>query len=327
MGLENKVILLTGGTGSFGQRFTEIALKKLKPKAIRIFSRDELKQWEMEKKFNSDERLRFFIGDIRDKDRIKRAMDGVDVVIHAAALKQVPICEYNPFEAVKTNIIGAQNIVESAIDHNIEKVVVLSTDKAVNPVNLYGATKMCMEKIFIAANSYVGGARRTRMSCVRYGNVVGSRGSVVPLFKKLRESGKITITDERMTRFWITLDQGVELVVKAHELMHGGEVFIPRIPSMKIMELAKAIAPGCKIDYTGIRPGEKLHECLLTEDEARHSVAFKDHFVIEPEYHWWTSKIYIEKGGEKLTDNFRYTSDKNDKWLTIEELKKMAEGY
>jgi len=241
MNWNNKTILLTGGTGSFGNKFSEVMLKKYKIKTIRIFSRDELKQWEMEKRFNSDKRLRFFIGDIRDKNRLERAMDGVDVVVHAAALKHVPVCEYNPFEAIKTNILGAQNIVEAAIDHNIEKVVVLSTDKAVNPVNLYGATKMCMEKLFIAANSYVGSNRKTTMSCVRYGNVVGSRGSVVPLFKSLRNSGTITITDARMTRFWITLEQGVDLVIKAFDHMCGGEVFIPKIPSMKITDLAKEL--------------------------------------------------------------------------------------
>lgn len=327
MNWSEKTILLTGGTGSFGNKFTERMLTKYNPKVIRIFSRDELKQWEMEKKFKSNPKLRFFIGDIRDKNRIDRAMDGVDVVVHAAALKHVPVCEYNPFEAIKTNILGAQNIVEAAIDHNIDKVVVLSTDKAVNPVNLYGATKMCMEKLFIAANSYVGENRRTRMSCVRYGNVVGSRGSVVPLFKQLKETGKITITDDRMTRFWITLDQGVDLVLKTFDLMCGGEVFIPKIPSMKITDLARVLAPQCEVKVTGIRPGEKLHECLLTEDEARHTLEFKDHFIVEPEFHWWTTKIHAEKGGKKLPENFRYTSENNDWWLTNKELKEMAESY
>jgi len=323
MNWNDKTILLTGGTGSFGKKFSEIMLKKHSPKVIRIFSRDELKQWEMEKSFNSDPRLRFFIGDIRDKDRLERAMDGADIVIHAAALKQVPACEYNPFEAVKTNILGAQNIIDAAIDHNIEKIIAVSTDKAVNPVNLYGATKMCMEKLFVAANSYVGSKRQTKMSCVRYGNVVGSRGSVIPLFKKLKETGTITITDERMTRFWITLEQGVELVINAVEMMHGGETFIPKIPSMRITDLAKAIAPDCKIEYTGIRPGEKIHECLLTEDEARHSLEFDNFFVIEPEYYWWSTKDSL-KTGKRLPDAFRYTSDKNDWWLQLEELKKIA---
>lgn len=321
MNWNRKVILLTGGTGSFGQAFTEIMLKKYNPKVIRIFSRDELKQWEMEKKFNSDKRLRFFIGDVRDKDRVERAMDEVDVVVHAAALKQVPLCEYNPFEAVKTNILGAQNIVEAAIDHNVEKVLALSSDKAVNPVNLYGATKMCMEKLFIAANAYVGPTRRTRMSCVRYGNVIGSRGSVIPLFRKQRETGKISITDKRMTRFWITLKQGVELVIKTLDIMNGGEVFVPKIPSMKILDLAEAIAPECKVEIIGIRPGEKIHECLLTEDESRHSLEFDGFFVIEPEHPFWAVK-YLKS--RKLPDGFRYTSDNNDKWVTITQLKRMA---
>ena len=319
----NKILLLTGGTGSFGQKFIEIMLNKYKPKAIRIFSRDELKQWEMAKKFNNNGRLRFFIGDIRDKNRLERAMDGVDIVVHAAALKQVPACEYNPFEAVKTNILGAQNIIEAAIDHNIEKVMAISTDKAVNPVNLYGATKMCMEKLFVAANAYVGEKRRTKMACTRYGNVIGSRGSVIPLFKKQSSTGKITMTDKRMTRFWLTLEQGVEFVIKSMEMMYGGEVFIPKIPSMKIIDLAKTIAPKCKIKFIGIRPGEKIHECLLTKDEARHSLEFEDFFVIEPEHPWWKRENW--KGGKYLADGFRYTSDNNSQWITKKELQEMAE--
>lgn len=320
---DNKVLLLTGGTGSFGNKFTEIMLSKYKPKAIRIFSRDELKQWEMAKKFNNSRRLRFFIGDIRDKSRLERAMDGSDIVVHAAALKQVPACEYNPFEAVKTNILGAQNIIEAAIDHNIEKVMAISTDKAVNPVNLYGATKMCMEKLFIAANSYVGQKRRTKMSCTRYGNVIGSRGSVIPLFKKQSSTGTITMTDKRMTRFWLTLEQGVEFVIKRTEMMHGGEVFIPKIPSMKIVDLAKTIAPRCKIKFIGIRPGEKIHECLLTEYEARHSLEFEDSFIIKPEHSWWIKENW--KSGKSLLEGSRYASDNNDKWLTIRELRSMVE--
>lgn len=321
MNFNKKVVLLTGGTGSFGQAFTEIMLKKHNPKTIRIFSRDELKQWEMEKRFGGDNRLRFFIGDVRDKDRVERAMDGVDIVVHAAALKQVPICEYNPFEAVKTNVLGAQNIIEAAIDHNVDKVLALSSDKAVNPVNLYGATKMCMEKLFIAANAYVGPSRRTRMSCVRYGNVVGSRGSVIPLFKKQKEAGRISITDKRMTRFWITLEQGAELVLKSLDMMRGGEIFVPKIPSMKIMDLVKAVAAGCRVEVAGIRPGEKIHECLLTEDESRHSLEFDGFFVIEPEHPFWVVK---NLKGRKLSEGFRYASDTNDKWLTIPQLKKMA---
>lgn len=318
MNWSDKIILLTGGTGSFGQKFTEIMLKNYKPKAIRIFSRDELKQWEMEKKFNNDTGIRFFIGDIRDKSRLERAMDGANIVVHAAALKQVPSCEYNPFEAVKTNILGAQNIIEAAVDHNIEKVLAISSDKAVNPVNLYGATKMCMEKLFTAANSYVGENRQTRMSCVRYGNVVGSRGSVIPLFKQQMQKGTITITDKRMARFWITLEQGVEFVIKCIGMMHGGEVFIPKIPSMKITDLAKAIAPECKVKVIGIRPGEKINECLLTEDEARHSIESDGFFVIKPEHHWW--KIRNWKDGSSLPDGFRYSSDRNDTWLTKNDL-------
>lgn len=321
MDWSEKVILLTGGTGSFGKKFTKIMLEKYKPKTIRIFSRDELKQWEMEKKFNGDKHLRFFIGDVRDNDRLERAMDGANIVVHAAALKQVPSCEYNPFEAVKTNILGAKNVINAAIDHNIEKVLAISTDKAVNPVNLYGATKMCMEKLFVVGNSYVGGERRTRMSCARYGNVVGSRGSVIPLFKKQKSTGTITITDKRMTRFWITLDQGVEFVIKCIGMMHGGEIFVPKVSSMKIMDLAKIVAPNCNIKYIGIRPGEKIHECLLTEDEARHAVEYKDLFVIEPNHPWWSYEYY--KDGNKLSDDFRYTSDSNESWLTEEDLNEM----
>ncbi len=322
MNWENKVVLLTGGTGSFGQKFTEIMLDMYNPRTIRIFSRDELKQWEMSKKFKYHERLRFFIGDVRDKERLERAMDGADIVVHAAALKQVPSCEYNPFEAVKTNILGAQNVIEAAINHNIEKVMAISTDKAVNPVNLYGATKMCMEKLFVAANAYVGSKRQTRMSCARYGNVVGSRGSVIPLFKEQRKKGTLTITDERMTRFWLTLEQGVNFVIKCVSIMYGGEIFVPKIPSMRMLDLAATIAPECGIEFVGIRPGEKIHECLLTEDEARHSVEFDGFFVIEPEHFWWKRENC--KGGQSLDGSFRYTSSGNNKWLTKEELCEMA---
>lgn len=318
-----KTILLTGGTGSFGQKFTEVMLEKYNPKAVRIFSRDELKQSEMIQKFNNDTRLRFFIGDVRDKNRLSRAMDGVDVVIHAAALKQVPLCEYNPFEAVATNIIGSQNVIDVAIDHNIEKVMALSTDKAVNPINLYGATKMCMEKIVIASNSYVGEKRQTQLSCVRYGNVAGSRGSVVPLFRKQNSFGTVTITDERMTRFWITLDQGVEFVIKYVGRMKGGEIFVPKIPSMKIIDLKKVIAPSCKVKYIGIRPGEKINEILITEEEARHTVEYDNFFIIKPEHPWWSSSNW--KDGKSLPDGFSYTSNNNKYWLKEEELKKIVE--
>ena len=319
-----QTILLTGGTGSFGQKFTEIMLKKYRPKVIRIFSRDELKQWEMQRKYKDNSRLRFFIGDVRDKERLERAMEGVDIVVHAAALKQVPLCEYNPFEAVKTNIIGAQNIIETAIDHNVDRVMAISSDKAVNPVNLYGATKLCMEKLFVAANAYVGKRRKTKMSCARYGNVVGSRGSVIPLFIEQRRTGAITVTDKEMTRFWMTLERGIEFVIRATEVMRGGEIFVPKIESMKIEDLAKAVAPGCKIKYIGIRPGEKLHECLLTEDETRHTLEFKDLFVVEPDRTWWRKKKMA--GGKKLPAGFRYTSDKNSKWFTREELRRIIDS-
>jgi len=324
MDWSKKVVLLTGGTGSFGQKFAEIMLKKYKPKVIRIFSRDELKQWEMMNRFRNNERLRFLIGDVRDRQRLKMAMEGVDIVVHAAALKQVPSCEYNPFEAVKTNIIGAQNVIEMAIEHNVEKVMAISSDKAVSPVNLYGATKMCMEKLFIAANAYVGPKRKTKMSGTRYGNVLGSRGSVVPSFKQQSPMGTLTITDGRMTRFWITLEEGVEFVIGCIEKMHGGEMFIPKMPSMKIVDLAKTVAPKCKIRYIGIRPGEKLHECLLTEDEARHSLEFERFFVIEPEHPWWKRQSW--RGGEKPAEGFRYSSDKNKVWLTEEKLKRIMRG-
>jgi UDP-N-acetylglucosamine 4,6-dehydratase len=285
MNWNEQVILLTGGTGSFGKKFVEVMLRKYHPKAIRIFSRDELKQVEMQKQFNHPS-LRFFIGDVRDRERIHRALDGATMVVHAAALKHVPVCEYNPLEAVKTNIIGAENIINGVLEHKIPRSVCLSTDKAVNPTNLYGATKLCMERIFIAANSYAG-SHNVRFSCVRYGNVVGSRGSVVPFFLQEREKGELPITDKRMTRFWITLEHGVRLVIQALETMHGGEVFVPKIPSMRITDLARLIGPECKILETGIRPGEKLHEVLVTEDESRHTLEFEDHFVVEPEYYWW----------------------------------------
>ena len=317
----NKTILLTGGTGSFGQKFVEIMLKDYSPRAVRVFSRDELKQYEMMQAFNHHPKLRFLIGDIRDSKRLSRAMDGADIVMHAAALKQVPLCEYNPFEAVQTNIMGAENVINAAINHDVSHVMAISTDKAVNPVNLYGATKMCMEKLVVAGNSYVGRLRQTRLSCTRYGNVIGSRGSVIPVFKKQKLAGKITITDARMTRFWITLDQGVRFVIECTEKMQGGEVFIPKIPSMKIADLAKVIAPECQITYSGIRPGEKIHECLLTEDEARHALEFKDFFIVAPEFHWWTEKGW--KAGKKLPENFRYTSDRNDRWLTNKDLMKI----
>ena len=310
-------ILLTGGTGSFGKHFCRIMLEKYNPKRIRIYSRDELKQHEMRIEFKDDDRLRFFIGDVRDEDRLRRAMEGSDYVIHAAALKQVPACEYNPFEAVKTNIHGAQNVINAAIDAGIKKVIALSTDKAVTPVNLYGATKLCSDKLFIQGNAYAG-ERKTRFACVRYGNVIGSRGSVIPVFLKQKENGRITITDERMTRFWITLDQAVKLVLKGFRYMEGGEIFVPRIPSMRIMDLAKAVAPDCEIDFIGIREGEKLHEALTGEDEGRNAYLYKNMYVLVPSHSWWHSKNY--DGAEKMPENFIYTSDNNQKWMGVEEL-------
>jgi UDP-N-acetylglucosamine 4,6-dehydratase len=320
MYLSGKTVLVTGGTGSFGKKFTKKILEYDVKKVI-IFSRDELKQFEMAQEFK-DSRIRFFIGDVRDKERLYRAFDGVDIVIHAAAMKQVPACEYNPFEAVKTNIHGAQNIIEAAIDRGVKRVIALSTDKACSPVNLYGATKLASDKLFVAANSYVGD-KETRFSVVRYGNVVGSRGSVVPFFKKIRHTGKLPITDERMTRFWITLDQGVQFVLDSLERMKGGEIFVPKIPSMKITDLAKAIAPECEIEIVGIRPGEKLHEAMITEDDARHTVEFDTYYVIQPEFPWWSQEY--AKNGKSLLEGFKYTSDTNTQWLSIEELRKLVE--
>ncbi len=309
---------MTGGTGSFGRKFVELVLREKQPKKLIVFSRDELKQHEMQQQFpaTGDSPMRYFLGDIRDRERLERALHGVDIVVHAAALKQVPACEYNPFEAILTNVMGAKNIIDAAIDQKVKRVLALSTDKAVNPANLYGATKLCMEKLFIQGNSYSGDSG-TRLSCVRYGNVVGSRGSVIPLFQRQREAGRITVTDPRMTRFWITLEQGVRFVMGCIEDMQGGETFVPKIPSMNILDLAAAVAPDCKVDTVGIRPGEKLHEVLLGEDEARHTVESDTQFVILPEGHalrgangQWKSPV----------EGFHYASDSNPKWLTIPEL-------
>ena len=316
---QNLTVLVTGGTGSFGKKFTEIMLRDFHPKKLIVFSRDELKQYEMRQQFD-DPGLRYFIGDVRDRERLYRAMVGVDIVVHAAALKQVPACEYNPFEAVKTNVLGAQNIIEVAIDKGVRKVLALSTDKAVNPINLYGATKLVAEKLFVQGNAY-SGTGGPRFSCARYGNVVGSRGSVVPLFKKQRASSRITITDERMTRFWITLEQGVRFVIRCIEQMQGGEVFVPKMPSMRIMDLAEAVAPGCEVEFIGIRPGEKLHEVLVARDESLHTLELEDMFVVQPVHPWWKPANWSQ--GTPLPDGFKYTSDKNSHWLTIEELRQM----
>jgi len=320
--LAGKTILLTGGTGTFGRKFTELVLRDHDPKAIRVFSRDELKQYNMRIDFDDDPRLKFLIGDVRDRDRLYRAMNGVDIVLHAAALKQVPSCEYNPFEAVKTNILGAQNVIESAIDNGVQKVIALSTDKAVNPVNLYGATKLCAEKLFIQGNAYTGG-RPPRMSCVRYGNVVGSRGSVVEVFMKQRMTGTITITDERMTRFWITQKQAVEFVIMCIDLMQGGEVFVPKLPSMKTIDLADVIAPGAEKQIVGVRPGEKIDEVLLTEEESRHTLEFETFYLIEPEHKFWNLEQPDGSGGKPLPDGFRYTSRDNGWIMTKDELRSL----
>jgi len=322
MTLNDKTILVTGGCGSFGEKFVEIILKEHNPKSIRIYDNRELAEVEMERKFNNS-RLRFFIGDVRDEKRLNRAMNGVDIVVHAAALKHVPICEYNPIEAVRTNIEGAINVIDTAIDNGVEKVIAISTDKAVHPVNLYGATKMVAEKLFMQANSYTGG-RKTIFSCSRYGNVAGSSGSVIPLFSEQRKNGEITITDERMTRFWITLEQGVRFVINCIELMKGGEIFIPKIPSMKIMDLAEVMAHKTKKKIIGIRSGEKLHEELLTTEEAKHSKEFDRYFVIEPEFHFWQKDNFKE--GKPLPEEFKYSSDTNKEWLTKEELREILKN-
>jgi UDP-N-acetylglucosamine 4,6-dehydratase/5-epimerase len=322
----NKVILITGGTGSFGQKATETILQKYRPKRLIIFSRDEFKQFEMEKRFNDTEfpSIRYLLGDVRDKERLYRAFRGVDYVIHAAALKQVPSTEYNPFEAVKTNIIGAENIINVAIDQGVKRVIALSTDKAANPINLYGATKLCSDKLFIAGNSYVG-HEKTIFSVVRYGNVVGSRGSVVPFFINCRERGVLPVTDPRMTRFWITLRQGVDFVLQSLERMVGGELFVPKLPSMNIMNLAAAIAPECRIEITGIRPGEKLHEVMIPRDEALKTIEFEKHYVIQPDFRFWTRR-YNHRDGRKLPEDFEYNSYTNPWQLTIEEMREMVSG-
>lgn len=320
--LKDKSILITGGTGSFGKKCTEVLLRNGPPRRLIIYSRDELKQYEMRQQFPGSN-LRFFIGDVRDRERLSRAMGGVDIVIHAAALKHVPACEYNPFEAVKTNILGAVNIMDAAIDNNVERVIALSTDKAVNPINLYGATKLCAEKLFVQGNAY-SGFEGTKFSCVRYGNVVASRGSVIPLFAQQRETGSITVTDRRMTRFWITLDQGVDFVLHCLETMKGSEIFVPKIPSMNIMDLVEAIAPGCETKVTGIRPGEKIHEVLVSDDEGRRTSEFENMFVVMPAQEGAENQAV--KGGNLLTDNFRYVSDDNPSWLTVEQLREMVAG-
>lgn len=321
MSLQGKVILVTGGTGSFGKKFTERILRDHDPKKLIIFSRDEWKQSEMARRF-SDSRLRFFIGDVRDKDRLERAFDGVQIVVHAAALKQIPTAEYNPLEVIKTNILGAAHVIDAAIDRGVERVVALSTDKAANPINLYGASKLCADKLFIAANVY-SGPHQTRFSVVRYGNVVGSRGSVIPLFLKIRKSGTLPITDKRMTRFWITLEQGVDLVIQGLDKMHGGEIFVPKVPSMNIMDLAEAIAPNCQHEVIGIRPGEKLHEVMVPADDARRTLELPDFYVVQPDSPQYRETTTQWHGAKPVPEGFSYASDSNTHWLTKEELKRL----
>ncbi len=323
--LDDKIILITGGTGSFGQKFCETILKRYTPKKLIIFSRDELKQYEMRQKFpdntlDKQSPMRYLIGDVREENRLLHAFNGVDIVIHAAALKQVPSCEYNPMEAVKTNVIGAMNVVTAAINAGVKKVIALSTDKAASPINLYGATKLCSDKIFTAAHSYAG-PRDIRFSVVRYGNVFGSRGSVVPFFLQKKAGGVLPITDERMTRFWITLQQGVDFVLDSLGRMEGKEVFIPKIPSMKVTDLALAIAPDCKFEFVGIRQGEKLHEVMVSEGDARITMEFDDYFVIG-----W-SGLKETEGGRPCPLDFRYASDNNDQWLTVEHLREYVDEF
>lgn len=325
MDLDGAEILITGGTGSFGKQCVATILQGHEPERLVVFSRDELKQHEMAQVFGMDRHpaIRYFIGDIRDSDRLHRAFEGIDYVIHAAALKQVPAAEYNPLEAIKTNIMGAANVIDAALDCGVKKVIALSTDKAANPVNLYGATKLCADKLFTASNSYAGW-RETRFAVVRYGNVIGSRGSVVPLFKQCAATGRVPITDPRMTRFWITLQQGVDFVIRCLERMQGGEIFVPKVPSMRITDLAEAIAPQAQHDVIGIRPGEKLHETLIGEDDARHTLELDDCYIIEPEFHWWTNETHVNGGAKPVPEGFRYTSDTNERWLSIDELRELA---
>lgn len=317
--LSGKVVLVTGGSGSFGNVFVPMTLAKHNPKKIIIFSRDEMKQWEMAKRFEGDPRVRFFIGDVRDKDRLYRALDGVDHVVHAAATKIVPVAEYNPFECVKTNIIGAMNLIDACIDKGVKSVVALSTDKASSPVSLYGATKLASDKLFVAGNAY-SGEHGTRFSVVRYGNVMGSRGSVIPFFLSIRDKGVLPITDERMTRFMISLEQGVELVWHAFEDMVGGEIYVKKIPSMKVVEIAKMLAPQARLDFVGIRPGEKLHEQMIGEEDSYHTYEYADHFKILPAIHDWSLTPERIKNGRKVPVGFIYSSDRNEEWMTAGEL-------
>jgi len=323
--LNGKIVLITGGTGSFGRQFTETVLKRYDTKKLIVFSRDELKQFEMHQQFGESDypNIRYFIGDVRDRDRLYRAFDGVDIVIHAAALKQVPAAEYNPIEAVKTNVLGAANVIDAAIDRGVTRVIALSTDKAASPINLYGATKLCSDKLFVAANSY-SGTHKTRFSVVRYGNVVGSRGSVIPLFLQRRKTGKLPVTDPRMTRFWITLNQGVEFVLSCLERMAGGEIFVPKIPSMKLTDLARVIGPECEMEIVGRRPGEKVHEVMVGEDDAQNTLEYDDYYAILPTLKSWDKDQYLARnGGRPCPEGFSYSSETNTEWLTVAELERM----
>lgn len=316
---DGKSILVTGGTGSFGHAFVPMTLARYNPRRIIVFSRDEMKQWEMAKLFENDPRVRFFIGDVRDKDRLYRALDGVDYVVHAAATKIVPTAEYNPFECIKTNINGAMNVIDACIDHNIRRCVALSTDKASSPVNLYGATKLASDKLFVASNSY-SGEHGTRFSVVRYGNVMGSRGSVIPFFQSIKSKGVLPVTDERMTRFMISLEQAVELVWHAFEDMIGGEIYVKKIPSMKVTDLARVVAPEAKIEFVGIRPGEKLHEQMIGSEDSYHTYEYDEHFKILPSINGWDSCHKRIKNGVKVKEGFVYSSDSNPEWMTDAEL-------
>lgn len=319
----NSTILITGGTGSFGNTFVPMTLEKYNPKKLIIYSRDEMKQWNMAKKFQGDKRVRFFIGDVRDKERLYRALDGVDYVVHAAATKIVPTAEYNPFECIKTNVHGAMNLIDACLDNGVKKLVALSTDKACKPVNLYGATKLCSDKIFVAGNSYSGG--KTKFSVVRYGNVMGSRGSVIPFFMETAKTGKLTITDKRMTRFMISLEQGVELVWHAFDDMEGGEIYVKKIPSMNICDIATAVDPKAEQVEIGIRPGEKLHEAMISQEDAYYTYEYPEHFKILPQICEWGTIEKMIKGGKRVPEGFSYTSDNNTEWMTIPQLQEWIE--
>lgn len=323
--LNNSSILITGGTGSFGNTFVPMTLERFNPRRLIIYSRDEMKQWEMAQKFAGDKRVSFIIGDVRDKERLTRALDGVDYVVHAAATKIVPTAEYNPFECVKTNINGAMNVIDACIERGIKRVVALSTDKASNPINLYGATKLASDKLFVAGNAYAG-THETRFAVVRYGNVMGSRGSVIPFFMAQASTGVLPITDSRMTRFMITLEQGVELVWHAFDDMNGGEIYVKKIPSMSILDVARAVAPNAEQKIIGIRPGEKIHEQMIGLEDAPHTFAYAEHYKILPMIHNWSADPSRIKDGTKVPDDFTYTSDNNSEWMPVEELRAWIEA-